>query len=196
MSKCSLFGFFTYALEFLWFAGLAVIAKKLDNEDINIYFTILFFGTLYNLISIKKAKNNDLCIQAKMKSRLVEPNLPIITVAIYALVPLIAHIALNLNVLGDILAFAITAYVVAHSLSNGSRILNIFFIIDTRTYKIDIEGETINLVIRGRGNYPEKITKGDTIEISHISGNYYLLKNVTKQEENNNAEETQEKELP
>ena len=196
MRKCSLFGFLTYALEFFDFVVVALVTSKLDGYDISFYFTIIFFGLLYNIVSIKKAKNNDLCIQAKMKSKLVEPNSPFIISAIYAFVPFFAHVALNLNLLGDILACIITAYVVAHSLSNGSRLLEIFLIVDIRTYKIALDKGDINLVIKERKKYPEEITEGDTLELSHIAGNYYLLKNVIKQEEeNDNAEEAQEKEL-
>lgn len=188
MKKISLFVVLSYLSEFSLFVLLVSIFGTMPEEDSILLIAGIFITIIYLNRGLYRAKKTDLSIQAKLKSPLIDPKSAAKGMGICTIIPFVTHMALDLSPIGDILVCSIVAFFIFRNREVG-RVLTLVTFTETVAYKVSLDKGDIVLVVKCRPKYP-KIDVDDTLELSHISGNYYLLKNVIKKDrQNDNIEE-------
>ena len=194
MKKYSLFGFLTYVLEFSYFFILCAALGILNNEEMLIVVAVYFIGNIYLTSGIRRARRSDLNFQTVVKSTLEPVKFMTGRLLLCNLIPLLLAYVLDLTMLGCVLVCTIVGFTFFGK-NLSTRMLDIFFR-NIDAYKMQIEEKQIILVIQHKQADHLVINIDDTIEFAHIAGDYYLLKNIIrKDQQNDDIEENNEDKL-
>lgn len=191
----SLVSFFAYFSQFWGFVVFGLMAGIISEKAFYIYMIIFNIGLFYTPFALFRAKNADLYVTTKIKGTLKKPDNSKKLFFACTIIPFVFHFfCLEDRLIIDILVCTFLAYFLVYNGDTGFS-LNIFSL-NTFVYRVKVGKEEIALIVEDESEFPE-FGEEDTVEISHISGNYYILMNVIKQEEllKNNAAETVKSEI-
>ena len=194
MKKYSLFGFLTYLLDFSYFFILCVALGLITKEEMIIVFVVYFIGNIYLTSGMRRARRSDLNFQTVVKSTLAPAKFMTGRFVLCNLIPLLLAFVFDLTILGGAFVCAIVGFILLGK-NLSTRMLDIFFR-NVDAYKMQIEEKQIILVIDHKKVDAFIINVDDIIEFAHIAGDYYLLKNIIrKDQQNDDIEENNEDKL-
>lgn len=187
----SLVSLFAYFSKFWGFIILGLASGLISLEAADSYFSIHLIGLAYTAFALYRARNAELYTTAQIKGDVKKPINSNLLFFACTLIPFGFHVVcLEEYIILDFLVCILVCRYLIYNRDTGF-ILNVFNL-NTYVHRVKIGKEEVMLIVDYKKDFPE-IKKEDTVEMSHIAGNYYVLMRVIKQEElvkNNATEET------